>query len=237
MVSNQEVEFSSAFSVQWYTDVHDCCIYTGTRDITISTLPTTTLICMQVDEASLRDVCSEFGMVQSVAINPSTESAIVKYTTKEDAMQAKSGLDKSPVICDVNVCVDFATTEDMSDFYSQTQLAGSVSSGPAQSTSQEKWFGSDKTNLPGPTTLMNGSRWDGVDLGHHARTEAGGSETPSAALWSNNAFLPGLSSPWANHRSPSSNAYPLGTTGDKSEEHPPMSSSPSLSTYLPNGLF
>ena len=212
-------------------------VYRVTCDNTISNLPTTTKICMQVDEASLRDVCSEFGRVQSITINPSTESAIVKYTTKEDAMQAKSGLDKSPVICDVSVCVDFATTEDVSDFYSQTQLAGSISSGPAQTTPQEKWFSSDKTNPPGTTTLMNGSRWDRVDLGHRAQTEAGGSETPSAALWSNNAFLPGLSSPWANHRSPSSNAYPLGTAGDKSEEHPPMSSSPSLSTYLPNGLF
>lgn len=191
---------------------------------------------MQVDEASLRDVCSEFGRVQSVTINPTTESAIVKYTTKEDAMQAKSGLDKSPVICDVNVCVDFATSEDVSDFYSQTQLAGSIGSGPAQSTSQEKWFGSDKTNPPGTATLMNGSRWEGVDLGRHTQTEARSSETPSA-LWSNNAFLPGLSSPWANHCSPSSNAYPLSSAGEKSEEHPPMSSSPSLSTYLPNGLF
>ena len=195
----------------------------------------------QVDETSLREVCNEFGRVHSLSISPSSDLALVSYSSREEAMQAKSGLDKSPVICGTSVCVDFALPEDFSNFHSQTPLPGrghSLSAAGTAVRTQEKWPNSDKAHTPGVApTLKNGSRWEGdVDLPHCTpRSEA--DRDTSATLWSNNAFLSGLSSPWANHHTASSSSYPPSTSRDKPEENHTLSSSPPLATYLPNGLF
>ena len=286
----------------------------------------------QVDEASLRDVCNEFGMLQSVALSRASETAVVQYPSKEQAMQAKTGLDKSPVICGVNVMVDFASETEVSSFLAsrtqhqlqqqhqhqqqqlqqqqqqqhhqqlqqqqqhqqlqqqqqqqqqlqqqqqqqhhqqlqqqqqhqqlqqqqqqqqQQQFAGSrkPTQQPLNSSSHDKWFSHNKTANPNPrptamgSALVNGSHWDSTDLSHAAQTHpgisSGGGSTgsgknASSALWSGgSALLPGLSSPWNSRPPADSGLYPSSTRANELEP-PTLSSSPSLSTYLPNGLF
>ena len=188
-------------------------------------------------------MCSEFGRVHSLSISPSSDVALVSYSSREEATQAKSGLDKSPVICGINVCVDFALPEDLSNFHSQTTLPGrghSLSAAGTAPRAQEKWSNSNKAHTSGAApALKNGSRWEGaVDLSHCTpRSEIEAGRDASAALWSNNAFLSGLSSPWGNHHTASSSTYPPSTSGDKPKENHTLSSSPPLATYLPNGLF
>lgn len=185
---------------------------------------------VQVDEASLRDVCSEFGMVESVSLNPDVETAIVKFSSKEQAMQAKTGLDKSPVICGVSVAVDFVSDDKVSNIVIQQQRTS------GQGTVQHnKW---PSTSQP---ALVNGSHWDSIRQTHtnsSSSSDGGGDTTAgTTALWSGNSFLSGISSPWSNHPPATENTLFPSSTGMSKQEPPTMSSSPSLSTYLPNGLF
>ena len=77
----------------------------------------------QVDEPSLKDVCSEYGSLQTCLINPASECALVHYNDQEEAIQAKTGLDKHPSICGINVMADFAAEADISYFYEQLSFA------------------------------------------------------------------------------------------------------------------
>lgn len=216
--------------------------------------PPTPWLCIQnvnsqVDEASLRDVCSEFGMLESVVFSRETETAVVQYTSKEQAMQAKSGLDKSPVICGVTVVVDFVSEEKVASlFIHQQQHSHQKMSGSRSSAAHDKWLAQSSANPPpaGNSGLVNGSHWDSRNLGHSAQTQTstgsnndGDSDKSNAAaatLWSGNTFLPGLSSPWSSQPQPESALFPSGTRAGK-QEPANMSNSPSLNTYLPNGLF
>ena len=205
-----------------------------------------TPVFIQVDEASLRDVCSEFGKLESVAFNPETETAIVQYASKEQAMQAKSGLDKSPVICGVTVAVDFVSDERVSSsFIQQQQQLHQNVLGSHSSAAHNKWPAQSNAKPPpaGNSGLVNGSHWHSGNLGHSAQTQAttgsnsdGDSDKSSAiaaSLWSGNSFLPGLSSPWSSQPQPESALFPSGSKPEPAT----MSTSPSLTTYLPNGLF
>ena len=199
---------------------------------------------MQVDEASLRDVCSEFGILQSVVLAPDTDSAFVQYASKEQAMQAKSGLDKSPVICGVDVAVDFVPEEKLSIILptqqqQQSRMTG-IRSPRHQQSSRDNWS-NPNPRPPASGGVHNGSHWDNLRQFPHPPTstsnKGGGDKgTTANAFWSDSTFLSGLSSPWSTQPQPESALFPSSTTPGN-QEPPVMSSSPSLSNYLPNGLF
>ena len=182
-------------------------------------------------------MCSEFGILESVVFSPSIETALVQYSSKEQAMQAKTGLDKSPVICGVSVAVDFVSEDKVSNFLLQLQqhqrAGGRSSAQKSRNSSHDKWI----TAQPGNSGLVSSSRWDSMKLAQprtntSSNSDGGSSKSAAAAaLWSGNAFLPGLSSPWSSQPPPAEFA-----SSDK-QEPPAMSNNPSLSTYLPNGLF
>lgn len=200
---------------------------------------------MQVDKASLRDVCSEFGILKTVVLIPGTERAFVQYANKDQAMQAKIGLDKSPVICGVSVAVDFVPEEKVSGLVhaqqqQQSQMSGVNGPRHQKSSSHDNWSNPSPLS-PGSGSLHNSSHWDNLGKFPHPPAnmsdEVGGDkDTTANALWSNSTFLHGLSSPWSTQPQPDSALFPSTTTTGK-QEPPGMSSSPSLSNYLPNGLF
>ena len=219
-----------------------------------SVLTNTALRLCQVDEASLRDVCSEFGHLETVAINADSETAVVQYSTREQAMQAKIGLDKSPVVCGVSITVDFVSKQKASNFVAkqqQQQQQQQVDGSTTQSGTQDQWSGETRPATSGSSGggggLANGrSHWDGMSLGQfsqsHSTTAATSSSGPpgsgeaATTPWSNSGFLPGLTSPWSSQPHTESALFPS-STSTKQETAGTMSSSLSLSTYLPNGLF
>lgn len=177
-----------------------------------------------------------------------SETAIVQYATKEQAMQAKSGLDKSPVICGVSVAVDFASDERVSDFLveQQQQHHRQQSNSSLQQSSQDKWLSSGNP----PNAVENsGPNWDNMNLGQFPQTHtttnsisssSRSSETESTTtntLWTDSTFLPGLSSPWSSQPQGELALFPTSGREAGKPEPAKMSSSSSLSTYLPNGLF
>lgn len=192
---------------------------------------------LQVDEASLRDVCSEFGLVESVSLHPDTETAIVQFSSKDQAMQAKAGLDKSPVICGVSVAVDFMSNDKVSNLIIQQQQQRASGQGTMQ---HSKW---PTQNNPAPqprnSGLVNGSHWDSIGQAPANSNGSNSDDTTIATttLWSGNSFLSGISSPWSNQPPATESAQFPSSTGIGKHEPPVISSSPSLSTYLPNGLF
>ena len=177
-------------------------------------------------------MCSEFGILETVTLSRDSETAFVQYANKEHAIQAKSGLDKSPVICGVTIVVDFVSEEKVSSFFfqqsHQKQMAGSLSS-----VRHDKW----STANPQPAGNSGGHIGANRNLKRHSaqthdNPRNNTNETNAGVLWSGNAFLPGLTSPWGSQ----TQVEPALTRADK-QDPPTVSSSPSLSTYLPNGLF
>lgn len=233
------------YYISTVTTLHTCtCSYTW--HVTLPPLHTVaciTTLCppvyLQVDEASLRDVCSEFGLVESVSLHPDTETAVVQFSSKDQAMQAKAGLDKSPVICGVSVAVDFMSDDQVSNLIIQQQQRASGQGNMQHS----KWpTQNNPAPQPGNSGLVNGSHWDSIG---QPRTNSNGSNSDrsvdttiaTTTLWSGNSFLSGISSPWSNRPPATENAPFPSSTGIGKHEPPTISSSPSLSTYLPNGLF
>ena len=167
-------------------------------------------------------------MVQSCVISPALESALIRYNTKEEAMQAKIGLDKNPTICGVSVAVDFATELDIDGFFDKLSVSKNGVGDSMSNTLEEatpEWFTKPIGADTDDSAKEEPAQWDDPGVTFTTSTahtrDAG---TPS--LWSDSAFLPGLASPWHN----------IATNregGDLSN----IGGSPSLSTYLPNGLL
>lgn len=179
-------------------------------------------------------------MVESVSLNPDAETAIVQFSSKDQAMQAKAGLDKSPVICGISVAVDFMSEDKVSNFIIQQHQKRASGQGTMQHT---KWpTQNNPTPQPVNSGLVNGSHWDSIGQTHtnsNSSNSDGSDDTTvaSTTLWSGNTFLSGISSPWSNHPPATESTLFPSSTGMGKQEHPAISTSPSLSTYLPNGLF
>ena len=202
-------------------------------------------------------MCSEFGHIESLAIVPNSETAIVQYSSKEQAVLAKSGLDKSPIVCGVTVSVDFISEQKASVFITGQQQQQQHVDGGEQPAVREQWLSkSEPGQSEGPASgqLADGSHWDNMGMvGRFSQTNTPPTNTTSSSMgrdrgggegseppntpWSNSGFLPGLTSPWSSTPATESGLFPSSSSSSSKQEPATMSSSPSLSTYLPNGLF
>ncbi len=198
----------------------------------------------QVDEASVRDVCSEYGILQSCIIDTATESALVQYAGQDEAIMAKTGLDKNPSIGGISVVIDFAAEADVRKFYELLDPKSLNSCDSARNAPGEtpEWYDDpisaepdNPPTIPGRGSLRTDnapapSKW-GEDPGltfTATPTETVDQPSPTgASLWSDNGFLPGLASPWHTNL----------TDSHAREVRPAPGSGPVLSTFLPNGLF
>lgn len=224
-------------------------------------------ITTQIDEPSLRDVCSEYGQIQSIHHSVASELAVIQYASEDVAIQAKLGLDKNPTICDVIVSVDFASSSDVAIFLEATENSaqemasapvGSSHSEPA-STPQSAWL-SKHINTTSDNTLPSTSEQSGDSTSfsgdfnpvHHPgyppqKSAATGPPlaahdggTPAQdAHWMEGGFLSGLSSPWHSGFEPGRPTPPPTNTSEGGHllRHAAVSANPTLSTYLPNGLL
>ena len=164
--------------------------------------------------------------------------AVVQYSTKEKAVEAKIGLEKSPIICGVTVIVNFVSEQRASHFVIQLQQQQQQADGPT--SLHDQWLSRAEHSSASGGGLANGSRWDSLGRFPQPHTASSSStndrETsgdPAPTMWSNSGFLSGLTSPWSNQPQTESALFPPSSK----QEPATMSSSPSLSTYLPNGLF
>ncbi len=184
---------------------------------------------LQVDEASIRDVCSEYGIIHSCLMDMATESALVHYGSQEEAALAKAGLDKNPAISGVSVAIDFATEAEVLKFYEIMDPKSGEGRVCAPKEETPEWYnepvGMESNNSPSMP-----HKW-GEDPGltfTAKPNETADLPTPTGtSLWSNNGFLPGLASPWHTNF----------TSGRDKDDHAVPGTGSTLSTFLPNGLF
>jgi RNA recognition motif-containing protein len=187
-------------------------------------------ISAQIDETSLREVCSEYGKVMTCLFNPFNETALIQYSTRDEVALAKVGLERNPSICGVYVQPHYATEHDIAMFTDRRTPSNpslALSSALNMSGAPGPWF-NDQSHRPHkpPAASLWGSN-DDVAIGN-THSNNGGS---SGSVWSNGGTtLPGIVSPW-NVPRPS---QPHHQDRDDSNA---ISTSPPLSTFLPNGLF
>lgn len=175
----------------------------------------------QVDEASLREVCSEYGKVLSCSMNHFNEAVLIQYCNKEEAALAKNGLEKNPIICGVCVTPCFATDLDIASFLDQrTPSNPSINLSSALNLTAS-WLPDNQASL---TSQQKVSKKDSASLWGTSGDAFPGSHGKSSSVWSNRGILPGINTPWNIAAS----------TAQEKEE---LSTSPPLSTFLPNGLF
>ncbi|XP_019849214.1 PREDICTED: trinucleotide repeat-containing gene 6B protein-like isoform X2 [Amphimedon queenslandica] len=191
----------------------------------------------QIDETSLREVCSEYGKVLACTINSFNESVLIRYSTKEEAALAKSGLDRNPSICGVYVNPQFASEADISSFSDQRTPSSNISLSSAFGMSSS-WL-PQRLPHPSPQPVKKPASLWGTD----SRTSSS-SDSSQMSLWgtsdSSSTGLTSLSSPWGNSVLPPTPSQPLPTAAQREEgssHQSTVSSSPPLSTFLPNGLF
>lgn len=176
----------------------------------------------QIDETSLREVCYEYGKVVSCSINPFNETVLIQYSSKDEAASAKAGLEKNPSICGVYVIPSYASENDIVSFTEQrTPSNPSMSFSSALNITATSWL-NDRPKLV--QKKPSGSLWGSGGGGGDAGAPQGNSG--SSSVWSNGSALPGISTPW---NVPSSQQL--------QEKDEAISSTPPLSTFLPNGLF
>ena len=166
-------------------NIHDC-LSENTNDL----FPFLSLI-LQIDSASLREVCGEYGVVRVCHTDHPSELALVCFNSLEEAVQAKTGLDKNPSVSGVSVMAQFASEGDIKELCEQFQLTHSTS---AESSKREA-AGGRRGSAPvwpshAPSSSSSSSNTE-AKLSHHVSSSM--TPTPSslplsavAATWNDN---------------------------------------------------
>ncbi len=168
------------------------------------------------------------------------------------------GLEKNPIICGINVQPSFATEKVMATFSDQrtpSHHSYGYNMSAARMEPSPQWLSSDSINSPSTQqrvpSVGNRSPYNQPPMtpsrqDHHLvkkdststvwnrdfSAPGGPTMSGSSSLWSNGGLLPGITSPWSSQ----SNADNI--EGGSSEDHTGIiGTSPSMSTFLPNGLF
>lgn len=187
-----------------------------------------------------------------------TGSALVFYQSKEEAMQAKLGLEKNPIICGISVQPSFATEKTISSVIAQRTPGHApynhhpsphVDSASAWLPSSESLISPSKTPLQSSRIGSLGSSNNRssfvstipVGPGRHNNqpkkdwnqdqlTAPGGPTPSSSSVWNSGGILPGISNAWSTQSNNN-------TANSMDPEDTVSGTSPSMSTFLPNGLF
>ena len=178
---------------------------------------------------SLREVCGEYGVVQNCIISPNMDLAFVKYSSQNDSMKAKLGLDSSPNICGIVVSVDFIAESEVAavheSFSQMRQDFDREFNSPAEGGNLPTWFSDsfeDDTQYIGEQLDDSSAqaKWNVGNLGAYSK---GG---PRPSMWNDGNFLSGLSTPWQSGHLPQQ---------DHEDANAHLGGNPS--NYLPNGLL
>lgn len=123
---------------------------------------------MQVNSSVLREVCSVFGTLKVCYTHQQSECSLLCYSSIEEAVQAKTVLDKNPMVNGVPVTVQFASESTIKEICENLQLRLDAEQ-HEDSTEQQTWgftaSSQANQNLPNSATLPNisfsaPSQWD-----------------------------------------------------------------------------
>lgn len=199
-------------------------------------------------------------MVRVCHTHYQSKLALVCFTTIEEAIQAKTGLDKNPFIAGILVSAQFASEANIKELCQQFQ----VSLDAEQRERENKGWPGHSTSSGGPAAPSNGKQhpqnaplslanlnssaiattpqWEGHTpggFGHYARQNSEVS-TPGSSMWSDGGFLSGVSSPWFSSGPVSSTSMGSSTSGPCSMTSPQESANTTITTgqsLLPGGLL
>lgn len=187
-------------------------------------------------------MCSAFGVLKVCYMHHQSECALLCYSSIEEAVQAKTALDKSPTINGIPFTVQFASESAIQEICEQLQLRLDSDQQHQQpkDDKQSSWGfnASSQANqsLPNSATLPNipysaSSQWESrtqtptslypSSLDNNASSGGGSSHfshqnselsTPGSSVWSDGGFLSGFSSSW--HNSLSSGGLSGGSAGN-----------------------
>ena len=180
---------------------------------------------MQVSSSVIKDVCSEFGVLKVCYTSHQSECALLCYSSIEEAVQAKTALDKNPTISGIPITVQFASESTIKEICEQLQLRLDSDQQQQQQTKdgkQSPWGFS--TSLQANQSLLNSAALPNISYSTSSQWEShtqapsplyqssldsnggGGSShfshqnselsTPGASVWSDGGFLSGFSSSW-----------------------------------------
>ena len=189
-----------------------------------------------------------------------SEFAIICFCSTEEAIQAKTGLDKSPSISGVLVSAQFASESNIKEICEQLQ----INIGTEQQQENKGWSGaiekSNPTSIQTSSSLTNSSaQWESDNPGGvpypstldnpftRQTSEMSVASTPgSSSMWSEGGFLSSFSSSWYNFSSGSGEGSMNLTVPSRSSStaSPPESSSGlglqnanNVKSLLPDGLL
>lgn len=202
----------------------------------------------------MKATCSEYGEPLSFFLNEAESSALVHYQSKEQAMHAKTGLDKT-LLNGLCISTDFASDSDIKAFIDACNNAPSDSSAPTFGPLE----GVNSTGVTSPSSLLYPedcvpsctpgtgpvspvTQVSSVDNPPIERPVSLASEEVKLSAWEG----PPIDIP----KSQVSQLWPVGefnsllhgynaptpTTPD-ADDWSHISSSPSLTKFLPGGLF
>ena len=159
-------------------------------------------------------------------MNPFNETVLIQYSTKDEAALAKAGLEKNPSICGVYVLPSYASETEIIAFTEQrTPSNPSVSFTSTLDVTTMPWLHDQHKHVPKkPSTSL----WGVSEVDTVASTQSNNS---SNSVWSNGSSFSGISTPW-NVIGQQQNS----TTSRDRDDTNVTSTSPPLSTFLPNGL-
>lgn len=159
----------------------------------------------QIDTASLRDVCCEYGTVRVCHTLHQSELALICFSSMDEAIQAKAGLDKNPSISGVPISAHFASEANIKELCEQLQV------GINSEQHQHRGWPSDARSESVETTsvVTHKTSLTLSDVSSSTAPAQWESHTPastpfsrqtsemsSSSMWSDGGFLSGFSSPW-----------------------------------------
>lgn len=146
-------------------------------------------------------------MVRVCHAHHPSELALICFNSIEEAVQAKTGLDKCPSISGVLIMSQFASEGDIKELCEQFQMSHSADRREERRGEGQGWpsHSSSDTKLSHPTTMAPTSlplsavaaTWDNhtPSPAHFSRQQSSNVSTPGS-MWSDGGFLSGFSSPW-----------------------------------------
>ena len=152
----------------------------------------------------------------------------MRYSSKEEAALANAGLEKNPMVCGVRVISSLASERDVASFTElRTPSKPTLGLTSSLEVGNPSWLLDSRAKQPSPTSMsmpQGGSRspslWGTAGSG---TTSKPSNPLPAPETWSNTGLLQGISNPWNSEA--------------QGDEMTVTSTTPPLSTFLPNGLF
>ena len=172
-----------------------------------------------MDHTTLRELCSGYGAVQTFYMNESMQNALVRYSHPTEATEAKIKLERANYN-GISMIVDFASDSDIGEFIDSMSPRQEGSPPPLSFTAppmnDECWEDNFKPHV-------SDSKWFSSTASMNIPPN---SDVSSSAAWKGGDLF----APWATQQNEPGESNITDNTNH-------LATSPSMSTFLPNGLL